>query len=161
MKRFVLTIALLLLPLAALAEDANCNAACQALRDHTGSKPGAPTDDLVCLAYPEIPAKATVWLVFRKIDGQGNKAPLPQWVVPRKKEAGKENARTKFCFGRHWLQKADEVYICSEFPDKSQWHSGRRRESFGGSGAYERAMSGKSNTLNVCLGSDCPARLPD
>lgn len=163
MTRSVLLITILLLwPLAALAGDKDCNAACKALQEHSGSKPGSPTEQLVCLEYPAIPEGSLVWLQLRKIGADGKKLPLTVFETPRMKVA-KDGVRTRFCYGKGYHRQADETYLCAEFPDKSQWHSTRRRKAFGGTGAYERAeaTSPAVTTLKMCLGKECPARLPD
>jgi hypothetical protein len=161
MKRFtVLVVAVFVLlgwPLTVTAEETCASEACKALRDGTGASPGAPTDDLICFVYPEVPRGTRLWLQMRSVDGDGKRTPVPGWETPRMKIAGTDrNATTRICIGRHHVEGADEAYLCSEFPDKSQWFSARRREEAGGTGVYERALgSFPRGEMSMCLGPGC------
>lgn len=165
MKRiFVLLASAALLAFASLAAQAeeDCpNKACQDQRNHTGSKPGTPTEQLVCLDYPPIPPGSHVWLQLRKITGPGTKIAVGPFERPRHKIA-KGQTLTQFCYGKQYHEEADEVYLCTEFPDGMQWFSARQRKAFGGSGAYERALARApaKTHLTMCLGPKCPAKLP-
>lgn len=169
MKRFVLIAAMLatlLAPRVVRAEDdcekATWSAACHDQRKHTGSKPGSPTEHLVCLDYPPIPKGSEVWLQLRKNQQDGVKTAVGPFEHPRHKIA-KGQTLTQFCYGKQYHRAADEVYLCTQFPDGTQWFSVRRRKAYGGTGAYERAAaeSPAKTHLRMCLGPNCPKKLPE
>lgn len=163
LKRLALSL-LFLVPCVPLAahEGHNClkGALCKALGEGKGSLPGVPTNDLVCFVYPEVPAGSSIGLQLRTIGAEDKREPLEGFKTPRVlAEKLSSQYRTRFCVGVGVYEEADEAYLCAQFPDGTKWYSMRRREKFGGTGAFEHAV--QTRVLNVCFGPSCPAHFTD